>query len=132
MRDGSERNCARSCWDLVGFFKADSETILDVLRIAINRLAEMPENRIMVLLSRGFVAGGMDRRKSAIIKATQSAHIVFGAVNTQGLTTEGDLGRKIVLAELMTEISSATGVRFHQDGETIRILRIRNRREAYR
>jgi VWFA-related protein len=60
------QDAAANSW---GMYKAGSEVVLEVLRIVVNRLAEMPENRTLVVLSRGFVTGGMDREKNAIVKA---------------------------------------------------------------
>ncbi len=107
---GYVQDASSSSWNI---YKSGSEVVLDVLRIAVNRLAAMPENRILVLLSRGFVTGGMDRRKSAIIDAALRAHIVLNALHTEGLTTKPDQGRRqSVLSEMMADVSAATGGRF--------------------
>jgi VWFA-related protein len=107
---GYVQDASSTAWEI---YKAGSEVVLDVLRIAVNRLAAMPENRILVVLSRGFVTGGMDRRKSAIIDAALRAHIVLNALDTEGLTTRPDQGkRQVVLSEMMASVSAATGGRF--------------------
>ena len=107
---GYVQDASSNSWEI---YKAGSEVVLDVLRIAVNRLAAMPENRILVVLSRGFVTGGMDRRKSMIIDAALRAHIVLNGLNTEALTTKPDQGRRqIVLSEMMADVSAATGGRF--------------------
>jgi VWFA-related protein len=106
------QDASSTAWDL---YKAGSEVVLDVLRIAVNRLAEMPESRILVVLSRGFVSGGMDRRKSAIVNAALRAHIVVNALNTEGLApglARNLTLRQSVLSEMMSSVSAATGGRF--------------------
>ena len=106
------QDAAQSSWDI---YKAGSTTVLDVLRIAVNRLAAMPENRILVLLSNGFVTGGMDREKSAIIDIALRARIVINALHTEGLTTRlapNEGLRQTVLSSLMAGVASATGGRF--------------------
>ena len=60
---GWVQDASSNSWNI---YKSGSEVVLDVLRIAVNRLAAMPENRILVLLSRGFVTGGMDRRRARL------------------------------------------------------------------
>jgi VWFA-related protein len=93
-------------------YKDGSVVVLDVLRIAVDRLAAMPEGRILVLLSRGFVTGGMDGEKSAIVNAALRAHIVLNALNTEGLSASlarSLVLRQTVLEEMMAGVSSATG-----------------------
>jgi hypothetical protein len=106
------QDASSSSWAI---YKAGSEVVLDVLRIAIDRLAEMPESRILVILSRGFVTGGMDREKSAIVNAAVRSHIVLNALNTEGLApglARNLVLRQTVLAEMMAGVTSATGGRF--------------------
>ena len=115
---GWVQDAASNSWEI---YRSGSEVVLDVLRIAVNRLAAMPENRILVLLSRGFVTGGMDRRKSAIIDAALRARIVLNGLNTEGLAAGGgrtgrrDPGlveRQMVLSEMMAGVAAATGGRY--------------------
>lgn len=103
------QDAAESSWTT---YKAGSTVVLDVLRIAVNRLAAMPESRILVVLSRGFVTGGMDGEKSAIVNAALRAHIVLNALNTEGLSANlarNLVLRQTVLEEMMAGVSSATG-----------------------
>jgi VWFA-related protein len=109
---GWVHDAASTSW---GIYKAGSEVVLDVLRTAINRLAVMPESRILVILSRGFVSGEMDRQKSAIVNAALRAHIVMNALNTEGLSASLARNlflRQAVLSDMMASVSSATGGRF--------------------
>jgi VWFA-related protein len=106
------QDAAATSW---GMYKAGSTVVLEVLRIAVNRLAAMPESRILVVLSRGFVTGEMDREKSAIVNAALRAHIVLNALNTEGLSAS--LARNLILRqatleEMMAGVTSATGGRF--------------------
>jgi VWFA-related protein len=112
-------DASQTSWDI---YRHDSEIVLDVLQIAVNRLAAMPGNRILVMLSRGFVTGGMDRRKSAIVNAALRAHIVFNALNTEGLTTRNARNeglRQNILSEMMAGVSGATGGRFFKNTNDI-------------
>jgi len=99
-------DAAELAWDL---YKSGSEDALDSLRIAVNRLAQMPENRILVMLSRGFVTGGMNRQKSEIINAALRAHIVMNGLNPEGLLPNIKPLRQMVLQQLMQETAEATG-----------------------
>ncbi len=106
------QDAANSSWEI---YKQGSEVVLEVLRIAVNRLSTMPGNRVLVVLSRGFVTGGMDREKSAIVNAALRAHIVLNALNTEGLppgTARNVDERQNVLSEMMAGVSAATGGRF--------------------
>jgi VWFA-related protein len=103
------QDAADNSW---GMYKAGSTVVLDVLRIAVNRLAAMPESRILVVLSRGFVTGGMDGEKSAIVNAALRAHIVLNALNTEGLSASlarNLVLRQTVLEEMMAGVTTATG-----------------------
>jgi hypothetical protein len=114
------QDAATNSW---GLYKAGSEVVLEVLRIAVNRLAAMPEGRILVILSRGFVTGGMDREKSAIVNAAVRAHIVLNALNTEGLSASlarNLILRQTVLEEMMAGVSIATGGRFIKNNNDLK------------
>jgi VWFA-related protein len=106
------QDAAANSW---GMYKAGSTVVLEVLRIAVNRLAAMPESRILVILSQGFVTGQMDREKSAIVNAALRAHIVLNPLNTEGLSASlarNLILRQTVLEEMMASVSNATGGRY--------------------
>jgi len=106
------QDAAANSWAM---YKTGSTVVLDILRIAVNRLAEMPESRLLVVLSPGFVTGGLDREKNAIVNAALRAHIVLNALNTGGLApglARNLTLRQTILSEMMAGVSSATGGRF--------------------
>ncbi|HTX35903.1 MAG TPA: VWA domain-containing protein [Bryobacteraceae bacterium] len=106
------QDAAENSWNM---YKAGSQLVLEVLRIAVKRLAAMPESRILVILSRGFVTGGMDGQKDSIVNDALRAHIILNALNTEGLSASlarNLMLRQTVLEEMMAGVSSATGGRF--------------------
>lgn len=106
------RESSNDSWAL---YRAGSEQVLDVLRIAVYHLAAMPESRVLVLLSRGFVTGDMEPEKTAIVNAALRSRIVLNALSTQALDTDRSqtsLGRQSVTQQLMAAASAATGGRF--------------------
>jgi VWFA-related protein len=106
------QDAAQNSWTA---YKAGSRVVLEVLRIAVNRLAAMPESRILVILSRGFVTGGMDAEQKSIVNDALRAHIVLNALNTEGLSASlarNLMLRQTVLEEMMAGVSSATGGRY--------------------
>jgi hypothetical protein len=106
------QGAAQNSW---GIYKAGSHVVLEVLHIAVNRLATMPESRVLIILSRGFVTGGMDDEKNAIVNDALRAHIVLNALNTEGLSASlarNVILRQNILGEMMDGVSRATGGRY--------------------
>ncbi|MGB2642976.1 MAG: VWA domain-containing protein [Candidatus Acidiferrum sp.] len=98
----------------------ESTDALDVLKIAVQELAKAPGRRLLIILSPGFAAGGMDQRISGIIDTALRNRIVINSLESDGLTTaseapEGDRAdpsvRDIVLPEMMSNVAAATGGR---------------------
>ncbi len=116
-------------WDALRYQSADA---LEVLQIAMRDLAKQPGARILVMISAGFVTGGMERQRSAILDTALRGHIVVNSLDAEGLLGGGEapeaLGshagrrynwversqafRQSVLTELMADSAAATGGRF--------------------
>ncbi len=101
--------------------KGSSLAALDVLRIAVRQLAAAPEERILVILSPGFVTGDMQPQTSAILDAALRARIIINSIDSEGMVsqTEYPEGRRIdpavrqmVLPEFMAAAAAATGGQF--------------------
>ena len=95
------RDLATSVWDQS---RGSSLTALDVLRIAVQHLAAAPEDRILVMLSPGFITGDMSRQTSGILDIALRARIVINSIDSEGLVTgarmsvdKATLGSKIKL-----------------------------------
>jgi len=111
-------NLAQTVWDQT---KSESTTALDVLKIAVQRLAKAPGKRVLVIVSPGFVTGGMEQKTSAIVDLALHGHIVINSLDSEGLITTGesqeglrvDEGvRAMILPEMMSAAATATGGQF--------------------
>jgi VWFA-related protein len=117
-QEGFVQDLAQTVWEQT---KSDSTTALDVLRIAVQRLAKTPGKRVLIIVSPGFVTGDMEQRTSGIIDAALSGHIVINSLDSEGLLTRGESpeGRKVdesirdgILPEMMSAAAAATGGQF--------------------
>jgi len=116
-QDGAVQDAATSAWSI---FKPQSASALDRLGQVIHHLASAPGTRILLLASPGFVSGGMERSTSAIMDAAIRARIVVNSLDSAGLSTNRSQGmEKMVLDELMSNASIATGGRFIQNNNDL-------------
>ena len=99
----------------------ESSTALAVLRIAVQRLAAEPGERILVMLSPGFPTGDMPKEVSAILDTALRARIVINSIDSEGIVTPDEYPegnrvdyavRQLVLPELMSSAAAATGGQF--------------------
>lgn len=118
QQEGFVENLARTVWDQT---KSESTTALDVLKIAVQRLAKAPGKRVLVIVSPGFVTGGMEQKTSAIVDLALHGHIVINSLDSEGLITTGESqeGRRVdegvramILPEMMSSAAAATGGQF--------------------
>jgi VWFA-related protein len=123
------QDVANTIWQALRY---QSSNALEVLQIVVRDLAKQPGARILVMISPGFVTGGMERQRSAIIDTALRAHIVVNSLDAEGLLGGGEapeaLGRRSgarynwtersqglrqsLLTEMMADSSAATGGRF--------------------
>jgi VWFA-related protein len=91
-----------------------SIAVLDVLQIVIRHLASQPGDRMLVLISPGFVTGGMERQIGSLVDASVRSRIVVSALDAEGVVVnERQSGiRQQVVTSLMSTLSSATGGEF--------------------
>ena len=112
---GAVANTAQMVWDLSQY---QYSTTLDAIGIVMRHLAAASGKRIMILMSPGFPAGGMENRTSSLIDDALRADIRIGAVNSTGLETGSPklaLLRKMVNGEFMTAAAKSTGGRYLSD-----------------
>jgi VWFA-related protein len=122
------QDVANTIWQALRY---QSTNALDVLQIVVRDLAKQPGARILVMISPGFVTGGMEQQRSAILDTALRGHIVVNSLDVEGLLGGGEapetLGsrggarynwtershalRQSVLTELMADSSAATGGR---------------------
>lgn len=121
---------AANAWN---YFRAQSAATLDVVNQIIQLLSHASGDRVLVLLSPGFLAGGMERETSAMTDAALRAHIPISGLDSEGLlggATESPesfgaftgaryqwarktLGqRQLILSGVMADLAAATGGRF--------------------
>ncbi len=109
---------AQSVWDQT---KSESTTALNVLKIVVERLAKAPGKRVLIIVSPGFVTGGMEQQTSGIVDAALRGHIVINSLDSEGLLTTGESpeGRRVdegvratILPEMMSAAAAATGGQF--------------------
>jgi VWFA-related protein len=121
-RNGLERarqhvqDVAEAMWNQ---FQPNSSIVLDVLEVVLRRLASMPGNRILVLVSPGFPTTGLENRKDSIIEAALRAHIVINSLNAEalvaGMKAKAIGLRQELLSELMSDVAAGTGGRYIQN-----------------
>ncbi len=101
---------AESFWGVV---RNQSSSTLDVVRMVLRRLSEAPGERILIMVSSGFISGDAPRQMDALIEMALRSHIVIHALNAEGLVDRdqrvNDLVRDQVLSEFMATASIATG-----------------------
>ena len=117
MQPGVVRSLTETAWDQ---FRVHSEASLDVLGVVVRHLATMRGERVLLLLSPGFVSGGLDQRKSAVVDAALRAHIAINSMNPAGL--EGGARARAqtqTLSEFMAAASEGTGGSFVQNSNDI-------------
>jgi len=122
------QDVADTIWQALRY---QSTNALEVLQIVVRDLAKQPGARILVMISPGFVTGGMEQQRSAILDSALRAHVVVNSLDVEGLLGGGEapeaLGRRggarynwtersqglrqSVLTELMADSSAATGGR---------------------
>jgi VWFA-related protein len=112
------QTAAENAWDIL---KHDSSQALDALLLVARHLSAAAGERTLLLVSPGFVSGGMERQVSALTDVCLRSHIVVNALDQDGLLpwrrTEQ---RSQTLTTLLAETSASTGGRF-----------IRNNNDAY-
>ena len=145
--DSSDRNCvvrqeglvddiAQAVWD---DSQGQSRHALDSIRVVIRHLANESGGRVLILVSPGFVTGGMERQSSDILDEALRARVTVHALDAEGLPGHGESPeaqalipgafggqdnrrtrwsdrteglRAQLLSELMVDATSATGGRF--------------------
>jgi len=126
LQVGLVENMASEVWDQT---KYRSTNALKVLQIALRHLAEAPGDRVLLLVSPGFITGEMEQQTSAIIDAALRNHIVINSLDSEGLLFEGESAeglridsavRQLVLGALMSTASTATGGRFIQNNNDLK------------
>lgn len=110
-------------------FRYQSTVPLDVLKIVMRALSRAPGERILLMVSPGFVTGGMERQKGALTDEALRAHVVINALDAEGLPGYGETPdakapghagwvertqalRQSVLTKLMKDAAAATGGQF--------------------
>jgi VWFA-related protein len=101
-------------------FMPQSASVLDRLDFAIRRLSVAPGGRVLILISPGFVTGGLDRQISGLMDAALRASIVINSLDSVGLSTNPTRGmERLVMSELMATASIATGGQFIQNSNDL-------------
>jgi VWFA-related protein len=107
------RTAAGTIWDILRYQSANT---LESLKLVVRHLAAAAQNRVLILISPGFVTGGMDQQTSALMDAVLRGHIVINSLDAAGLVDAGAdpeaARRKPVVSELMATASVASGGRF--------------------
>jgi VWFA-related protein len=115
VAEGLVQDIAAGIWSQ---YKSDSSSVMDVLNLAVRHLAGQPGSRVLVLISPGFVSGGMEQQMSGLVDAALRGRIVINSLNAEGLVTRPLLGgrsgglREQLLTELMSTVSASTGGRY--------------------
>jgi VWFA-related protein len=116
--EGFVDGLAQTVWDQT---KSESTTALDVLKIVVQRLAKAPGEKVLVIVSPGFITGGMEQQTSGIVDAALRGHIVINSLDSEGLLSSGESPeerrvdeavRAAILPEMMSAAAAATGGQF--------------------
>ena len=87
-----------------------STNVLDVIGVLVSHLAKQEGDHILVLVSEGFIDDSrMMNRKRIVMDAALRSHVVVNALSVGGV---GFSFPRLILSNVMTEASSATGGRF--------------------
>lgn len=142
-QEGLVQDTAESVWNQL---RSDSVSSLEVLQSVVRYLANAHGRRILIILSPGFITGGMEKQTSAILDTALRSQIVIQSLDSEGLI--GDAGespeslneryastgretprfewaqrslglRQQLLASLMADASAATGGRFIQNSNDL-------------
>ena len=97
-------------------FKPTSIAVIERIGSVIHYLANAPGSRVLLLISPGFPAGGLEQKISGVMDAAIKARIVINSLNSRGLTAYRMQGREtLVLGEVMANASLATGGQYLQN-----------------
>ena len=69
--------------DTWSVFQYQSTIPLDVLKIVVRSLSHAPGQRILLMVSPGFVTGGMEQQTAAIADQAVRAHVVINALDSE-------------------------------------------------
>jgi len=103
----------------------ESTGSLDALSIVIRHVASAPGKRLLILLSPGFLTGGMEEQTSALLDVALRANITVSGLNSEGLEaaamgasprdrwSDRAMGqRELILSQVLADSAAATGGRF--------------------
>jgi VWFA-related protein len=128
--DGATQDAAANVWNQL---KTQSLTTLDTLSQVVRVLSRAPNSRVLIMISPGFVTGGMEKPINAIIDSALREHIAISGLDTEGLLGSAvespeSLGqmrgwrsewagrtlgqRQQIVTEFMSTVAAATGGRF--------------------
>jgi len=111
------QDAATAVWAI---FKPQSASAIDRLTQALRYLAQAPGSRTLLILSPGFVSGGLDQKTSAFFDAALRARIVVSSLNSQGLSTNRSQGNQnMVLGELMSNSAHSTGGQYIENNNDL-------------
>lgn len=109
-QDGLVQGAATSAWSI---YRPESASFIDSLAFALRHLASAPGSRLLLMVSPGFVSGGLEQKTSALVDRALKARIAINALDSTGLSTNRSQGlQSPVLGELMSTASIATGGKF--------------------
>ena len=80
------QDAAETAWDTL---RHQSSGVLNVLAAIVRHLAAAPGTRILLIVSPGFVTGGMERQLGGLTDTCLRAHIVVNALDDEGLLSGG-------------------------------------------
>jgi VWFA-related protein len=139
IQEGLVDDLSQAVWDQS---QGQSRHALDVIRVVIRHLGGEPGGRVLILVSSGFVTGGMERQRSGIVDEALRARVTIDALDAEGLLGHGESPeaqalvpgtfggqdnrrtrwsdrteglRQQILSELMADATAATGGRFLHD-----------------
>jgi VWFA-related protein len=82
------QDAAQTAWEQLKF---DSSDVLDVLAQVTRILAAAPGDRVLLVVSPGFVTDGMDRQLNSLTDTFLRAHIVVNGLDDEGLPFASEL-----------------------------------------
>jgi VWFA-related protein len=116
-QEGAVQDAATSVWSI---YKPQSASAIDRLTEVIRHLSTAPGQRLLLLLSPGFVTGGLDQKTSAFFDAALRSRIVVNSLNSTGLTSNRSQGmQQLILGELMSNSSISTGGQYIQNNNDL-------------
>jgi VWFA-related protein len=108
-QDGFVQNMAENMWDQI---RPRSEATIESITLVIRHLARTPGDRMLILVSSGFLAGSLDQIANALVDTAIRSHVVINALHAEGLLPDRNAPlRTEIYTQPLASLANGTGGR---------------------